>query len=309
MNPKVEKGNIFFSEEGLDCLQAELGNLSNAKMKKVATWLRNHAGRKSVAPFYREHMSAQSKKLGSIYKKDVLPFSNSKGDKVMRPVVWADASELVEVVRDIRGYVGSVFIKAMADGGQKFLKICLTLLPEGYDPIADKVPTDEDTDHSSLQGTSGSKLDSTNRGRLTGVKRLLLLCTVPDVPETHSNMEILFDLTQLNSISYIFVADFKLFLTVLGLQTATASYPCPYCEITLKDMRNKSLIEKRHDTCDDMTERTFGSLKTDIDLFQKDYASKKSCAPLTHSYQNPSLILEDETIRIIDKCPQQLCYG
>ena len=44
-------------------------------------------------------------------------------------------------------------------------------------------------------------------------------------------------MTNLNNIPFKFVADFKLVLTVLGLQTATASYPSPFCLISLKSLR------------------------------------------------------------------------
>ena len=151
----------------------------------------------------------------------------------MRAVVWADATALVETVSDIREYTGPVFIKVLADGGQNFLKLCLTILPEGYDPTIGKVPEKEDNE---LRNRSDIQR------KLTGVKRLLMLCTVPDVPENHANMQILFRLTQLNNIPYIFVADFKLLLIVLGLQTAVSSYPCPYCEIHLKEMRDRRSV-------------------------------------------------------------------
>lgn len=64
---------------------------------------------------------------------------------------------------------------------------------------------------------------------LTSVKRVILLCLVPEFKESHKNMKQLFDLTGLTNISFLFVADFKLLLICLGCQTASASLPCPYC--------------------------------------------------------------------------------
>ena len=75
----------------------------------------------------------------------------------------------------------NVLVKAMADGGQGFLKICLSV-----DDI--QCPLDESHRrwrHWQLQAS---------------VKRVILLCIVPDVKETHENMQLLFSLTSLNDI-------------------------------------------------------------------------------------------------------------
>lgn len=80
-------------------------------------------------------------------------------------------------------------------------------------------------------GSSGKK------AKLTSVHRLILLCIVPQVKETYENMKILFYLTKINNISFKFVCDFKLLLIVNGQQTATLTYPSPYCFVTLKDLR------------------------------------------------------------------------
>ena len=51
---------------------------------------------------------------------------------------------------------------------------------------------------------------------LSSVKRVILICLVPECKETHRNMRNLFELTELNNISFIYVSDFKLLLTTLG---------------------------------------------------------------------------------------------
>ena len=53
-------------------------------------------------------------------------------------------------------------------------------------------------------------------------------------------MKTLFDLIRVNDIPLKFLADFKLLLIVNGLQTATASYPCPYCQVKLRTLRGKN---------------------------------------------------------------------
>ena len=71
---------------------------------------------------------------------------------------------------------------------------------------------------------------------VTGVKSSLFLAVIPNVKETHHNMKLLFELTELNKISFLFVTDFKLLLTVIGKQIDFSSFPCPYCTIHLRDL-------------------------------------------------------------------------
>ena len=66
-----------------------------------------------------------------------------------------------------------------------------------------------------------------------------MLACVPKVKETYSSMKTLFDLIRVNDILFKFLADFKLLLIVNGLQTSTASYPCPYCRVKLRTLRGK----------------------------------------------------------------------
>ena len=69
---------------------------------------------------------------------------------------------------------------------------------------------------------------STKKGKPSGVKRVILLAVVPDIKETYSNVSLIFELINLNRLHFKIVADFKLQLIVLGLQTATATHPCGY---------------------------------------------------------------------------------
>lgn len=72
---------------------------------------------------------------------------------------------------------------------------------------------------------------------MTSVYKLLILCVVPNVKETYDNVKIMIDLTKLNDIPFKFVSDFKLLHIVNVQQTATASFPCPYCFVPLQCLR------------------------------------------------------------------------
>lgn len=243
INPIVHQ-NVLFDEESLDNLKVKIG-ASSSKMKKVTNFLRCHVGRKSIPVAYSKHMTEMSNSLKDVYKTGVYEFECEKSaNKALRPVVYADAEELLDVVIEKRNLQGNVTVKVMADGGQGFFKISLTILPENYSPVEDSSLQDtyndenfqynpEDFDESRKRKLYSEGGSISKKGKLTSVDSLILLCITPDIKETHANMNILFDLTNINNIPFKFVADFKLLLIVNGQQTATSAYPCPYCFVSL----------------------------------------------------------------------------
>ena len=52
------------------------------------------------------------------------------------------------------------------------------------------------------------------------------------------NCEPILSKPEVNNISFRFAGDFKILNICLGLQNSVATYPCPYCVITLKDLRD-----------------------------------------------------------------------
>ena len=107
----------------------------------------------------------------------------------------------------------------MIDGGGGYLKVCATILPENYCWES----------NSCKRRASYEEGGSMKKRDLSGVRRLLPLALVPDIKESHNNFEILFDLINLNNIDHKIISDYKAMLIALGLQTAVATYPCPYC--------------------------------------------------------------------------------
>ena len=51
-------------------------------------------------------------------------------------------------------------------------------------------------------------------------------------------------------------------------------------------------------------DRTFGNLKYDCHRFQEEFYGKRKNAKYCHSTINPSLILEDDNILVLSKCPK-----
>lgn len=152
----------------------------------------------------------------------------------------------------------------MADGGQGFLKICGIFMPENYNPQFDRVVTTDEEE--SMEDDNGGEPVKSKRSlykdggtaaktrKITGVNRMIMLCTVPEVAETYDNMKILFDLIQINRIPFKFIADFKLMLIVNGMQTASSSWPSPYCYVKLKTLRGL-IDEESEDECEEDEEK------------------------------------------------------
>lgn len=232
-NPKHRKETVF-SAESLNAFQRNTGS-SLKGMQKLTNFIRSNAGKKSVPAYYREDASEKSKMLKNLYKSERLMFDvegKDNNDKCERPVVYADAETLLKTVLELREEDNDVNIKIMADGGQAMFKICMSIFPKTLHENDAEEPVSKRSRYE--DGGTAFK-----QGKLTGVQRLLLLAVVPKIKETHENIKLLFDLIQINKIPFKFASDFKVILIINGQQTASSTYPCPYCFVTLEDLRNK----------------------------------------------------------------------
>ena len=61
-----------------------------------------------------------------------------------------------------------------------------------------------------------------------------MLAIVEGVPEEYNNVKAIMDRLNLNirKLNYVFTMDIKLMLIVLGLMSASSTFPCPYCHIS-----------------------------------------------------------------------------
>ena len=99
----------------------------------------------------------------------------------------------------------------------------------------------------------------------------MILAVVPDCKETCANMSILFEITKLNKISFLFVADNKLLLICLGCLTSLTSFPSSYCHLPLKKITS-TVDETAENLPEDLLkERTFGNLKKSHDKYTTIY--------------------------------------
>lgn len=320
LNPKPKKP-VFFSNEDIADLQAFMGH-SNKGMKKICHWLRVHQGRKSIPPHIRSDITTRGKTMKDFYKVIWMDLDVGKDKVESRPVFYGDATTIVNKVCEARDILGPCFIKLMVDSGQGTLKFSLTIVPHDYDPETGETEVDHSDCNSPQQKklrTSYAEGGSVGKGKLSGVKRLITLINVVDVQESWGNLKKLWDLAAIEKISYLLSSDFKLTLSALGLQTATSMYPCPYCLVSLRQLRgledipeDEEILEELNDqellSTEDVLkttfeERTFGHIRKDVARFREMGSSRSKHGKLCNSTVNDSLLQEDDDIRVIDKVP------
>lgn len=321
VNP-TKKQNVEIPIENFENLRSNM-NFSLETVKNIANFMRATVGKKSVPKFLVKQLAQQSKRLEDVYIKGSEYFDcDDKGPKKIRPFVYAVASELLDSVVAKRKLEGNITIKLMADHGQGFFKISMAVLPENYVPEIDSETAEDlsefdDVHVDHVKGKRSTYAEGGTVGKkakLTSVKRLILLCVVPDIKESYENLDLLFKLTNINEIPFKFVGDLKILLTINGQQTASATYPCPYCFVTLRDLRNSNTAPSADSSngpsisyaSDALDDNEFSKLKTFGDL-KKDYAKfcvtgkNKKYAPECRSTVNLPLFNEHDEITVLEK--------
>ena len=208
LNP-VKRKPVYFSEHSISELQSILG-YSNNGTKKMAHWLRVHGGRKILPPYLRSHVTSEGKSMENIYHLKYMEFDVGNGKMEKRPVFYGNATEVVEAVMEKREIIDPCFIKVMADSGQGSFKISISIIPHNYDPELDQILDGQDLEIRVVKKsrTTCAEGGSCKKGKITGVKRLILLANVPDIKETFQNCQKLWKLIDLDQISYLFFSRF-----------------------------------------------------------------------------------------------------
>lgn len=287
--------------------------MSLTQLEKVTNFIRATAGKRSIPPYYRDHASKKAKTLEDVYQCGHYNLDVEKEpEKENRPVVYADAEALLNSVMEARKQYGEVVIKLMADGGKGFFKISMTILPKNFrEEMSESDDGESPTKRQRTTYKEGGSLGK--KSNLNGVNRLIMLCAVPNIKETYDNVRILWNITRLNSIPYKIVTDYKLLLILIGQQTATSSYPCPFCFITLDVMRTGEVGEtvlSPTESADGTLElpiseeclklKTFGDNKASYQKFV-DLNCNKKLAKNCHSTINLPVFEEPDDMTIIEK--------
>ena len=105
------------------------------------------------------------------------------------------------------------------DAGQAFLKICVSIRW-----------TDDAADHPQPLSTGGAGKIISDQAR----RRCILVAIMPSMKESFQVLQELFQLIAFpKDVPFMFVGDLKVLNIALGLSTAAATHPCPYCEVVM----------------------------------------------------------------------------
>ena len=69
-----------------------------------------------------------------------------------------------------------------------------------------------------------------NKHKEGSVHKLLILVAVPKIQELHSNIDILLQELNLDSLDFVLTSDIKMILLILGKDHGSCRHACPYCE-------------------------------------------------------------------------------
>ena len=101
------------------------------------------------------------------------------------------------------------------DGGQGMLKLAVT--------ITDRQESEQSGRSLYSQGVAAKQAKNSS------VKKLFLLGVVPDVPETHYNVQTILSNLNLSAIEFTTAADLKMYMLLTGKSLGKPKFGCPFC--------------------------------------------------------------------------------
>ena len=70
-----------------------------------------------------------------------------------------------------------------------------------------------------------------------GVKKIMILAAVPNLKENYANVSQVLQVLNIDNLNYFGMFDYKLANIFFGIEAASSSHPCVYCEIPSKDIK------------------------------------------------------------------------
>ena len=139
-------------------------------------------------------------------------------------VVYTDLCKFVDLVLQKRSLENSesLLVKVGIGGGGGLLKICLSVF---------------DIDNL----VSGNKVGLSKKFKDSGVKKVFLIATVPDVPENYQNVKKLWLNLGLQNLDrrFTIATDLKLRNILLGMMSHSSCHPCCWCDVEKSDLWKK----------------------------------------------------------------------
>ena len=276
------------SVEEARIIQTEAG-LSDTQIGKVFKNLRLKFGRKILEPGVREALISEKSKFDQFFSADLVQFQDNDGSLMPRPVVFcSDILEFVNKLIELRMFnSGDIKLKVGVDKGRGHLKMVLSL----YNP--DEVGKAKEGGRVTKQMGIGSGDDYS----LIGKKKIMILAIVPEVPENYHNLQLLYDLTKINSVSYQQTGDLKAINILLGLMACSSACGCCYCGA----QRNSD--EWTHGGA---PLRTVSSLNDCLERFKVSGSDKTKAKYVSDNVIEKCLLFDEDdlpSMMVLEKCP------
>lgn len=214
INKKIEKAEEkkVFNEKDVIKLVDDC-NGSIREIRKVIKWMRNKFGRKFFTPHINEIIKKHVNSLSHLHESEIETFHDKNGDPIETVISKVtDVNLFVNEIASIRNLKNPELILG-ADGGQD--KCIITAIIK-------------DEDNENLSDENENQIDF----KPTGSKRVLVLAKADSIPENRYNIEVLWNSLNLNDVQLDFqlVCDLKLTNIILGIQSCTSLYACPFCD-------------------------------------------------------------------------------
>ena len=302
---RSKKPNPKYTIEDLSKLQISR-NFSDHDTKAVASFIRTKGGRQAVEANLSQGLVERNHKLDSMfYMKEMTMKQKPKKKKKKKQTCSCDSDsdceemeddlEMVDGMRDI--IRPGIFVKDLDeftaflvnersldpyshivqfgfDDGQGMLKVMEIV--KNSDPV-------EEMDRKRSKYIDGV---CPRTSKLSSVKKMFVVGLVPQVQELYPNVRLMMEELKLDGIEYGLCADIKIYLCIIGKQTASCLNPCPYCE-------GKAPWDKQ------FKDLTIGSLNE----WHQKYVENGSNKKRAKNYQNvvnPPLLTGKESTKTIE---------
>ena len=181
----------------------------------------NKFGKKAFTPYLGQRILKFLNKLVHLHSGEIVSFKDKDGNELKSTLTKVtNLNDFIKEISDVRG-INNPQIILGADGDLEKCIVTCIIKEEGYEV------DDEDIGLKDFKPT--------------GQKRVLTIAKADGVPEIRANVEILLDSLNLPELTEDFqlVCDLKLANIILGIQSCSSLYSCPYCEGSKVDKDGK----------------------------------------------------------------------
>ena len=168
-----------------------------------------------MEPYIRDELVKRKQLFLDYFNVEKVDFQDKHGQPLTKPFVYCSKiKEFLEMVAMIRNKkYEELLLKVGLDSGQGHLRMTVTLFEErGCDSPPKK--------HRNIK----------TNFKDTGVKKVMIVATSPDVPESYYNISLFLEKVNTSTIWCTWTGDLKMANLMAGLMSCSSAHPCVYCE-------------------------------------------------------------------------------